>query len=290
MLRSLPGKINKRGRQFSAIVARCRQVKSLMSALLAFIMVVSSILLHAKVALAGRPLVVDDAAPVALGHLEIEFGLSHSRPHSGGREQAWPAITVAYGLIQRLEIGLSIQRVNHDLRGEAPVKGFEDLHLATKFSIVEETDKFPAAAFSLDVKVPTANKSKGLSTGRFDQAFTLVLSKAYAPAGLHLHFGYLVVDSPKNAKLKNVTRGGIAADYALNPELALVGEVFGASRGGSGEKNEAAFQLGLRYAINPRFVLDAAAGRSLRQSGASVQGTAGLTWTVDVANLLKLGN
>jgi hypothetical protein len=32
-------------------------------------------------------------------------------------------------------------------------------------------------------------------------------------------------------------------------------------------------------------VLDAAAGRSLRGSGPTVEGTAGLTWTIDVAGL-----
>ncbi|MGH7798624.1 MAG: transporter [Candidatus Binatia bacterium] len=248
------------------------------------------IVVQATQSLAGRPLVVDDAAPVPPGHLEIEFGLSHARPVGGGREQAWPVMTLAYGVIERFEIGLGIQRVNNDGRGEAPVKGFEDLHIATKFNIIEETEALPAAAFSLDVSLPTANRAKGLSTGNSDQAFTLILSKGYAPGGLHLNLGYLLVRSPRNAKLKNRLRGGIAADYVVHPALAFVGEVFGASRAGNGEKNEAAFQLGLRYAINPRFVLDAAAGRSLRSSGASVHVTAGLTWTIDIANILKGGN
>jgi hypothetical protein len=238
---------------------------------------------------AARPLVVDDAAPVAAGQLEIEFGSSHARLHGGGREQAWPVIALAYGLTDRLEIGLSIQRVNHDRRNEPAVRGFEDLHLMSKLSIVEETDLFPAAAFSLDVKLPTARSSKALSTGKFEEAFSLIFSKAYAPLGLHLNIGYLLVNSPRNAKLKNRLRGGLAGDYALRPELTLVAEVFGASRVASAESNEAAFQLGLRYAVAKSLMLDAAAGRSLRFSGANLQGTAGLTWTVDVADLLKFG-
>lgn len=246
--------------------------------------------LQATPSLAGRPLVVDDAAPVAPGHLELEFGLSHARPADGGREQAWPVMTLAYGVIESLEIGLGIQRVNNDGPAEAPVKGFEDLHIATKLTISEETEALPAAAFSLDVSLPTANRAKGLSTGNSEQAFTLILSKAYAPGALHLNFGYLLVHSPRTAKLKNRLRGGIAADYAVHPAMAFVGEVFGASRAGKGERNEAAFQLGVRYAINPRFILDAAAGRSLRSSGASVQVTAGLTWTFDIVKLLKGGN
>ncbi len=261
-----------------------------MSVLASLLIAALLIVLEATHSLAGRPLVVDDAAPVAPGHLELEFGFSHARPAGGGSEQAWPVMTVAYGVIEWLEIGARIQRVNNNDPREAPVKGFEDLHIATKFSISEETEALPAAAFSLDVSVPTANRAKGLSTGNSEQAFTLILSKGYAPGGLHLNLGYLLVHSPRNAKLKNQLRGGIAVDYAVQPVLAFVGEVFGASRAGKGERNEAAFQLGVRYAINPGFVLDAAAGRSLRSSGASVQVTTGLTWTIDIANFVMGGN
>ena len=70
-------------------------------------------------------------------------------------------------------------------------------------------EALPAAAFSLDVSVPTANRAKGLSTGNSEQAFTLILSKGYAPGGLHLNLCYLLVHSPRNAKLKNQLRGGI---------------------------------------------------------------------------------
>ncbi|HEX2229750.1 MAG TPA: transporter [Candidatus Binatia bacterium] len=246
-----------------------------------------SVLTRANISLAGRPLAVDDAAPVAPGQLEVEFGLTHGRLDGGGREQAWPAMTMAYGLVERLEIGLSIQRVNHDRRAEPALKGFEDLHLASKLTVFEETDALPAVALSLDVKIPTGSKSKGLSTGKFDEAFTFIFSKAYAPLGIHVNLGYLLVDSPRNAKLRNRLRGGIATDYALNGELILVGEVFGAARAGQEEQNEAAFQLGFRYALTKSVVFDAAAGRSLRRAGPKLQGTTGLTWTIDAANLFK---
>jgi Putative MetA-pathway of phenol degradation len=248
------------------------------------------VLTGATVSLAGRPLVVDDAAPVPAGNVEVEFGVSHARLRGGGREQAFPVIMAAYGVIDSLEIGLGTQRVNNDLSGEAPARGFEDLHFLSKLRIMEESEVWPAAALSADVSVPTANKVKGLSTGNSAQALTLILSKLYGPAGSHLNLGYLLVDSPRGQKLKNRFTGGIAGEYAMNESLTLVGEVFGASRAAKGDKNEAAFQLGVRYALTPGLVLDAAAGRSLRSSGASVQATLGLTWTLDIANYLKNGN
>ena len=244
----------------------------------------------AKASRAGRPLVVDDAAPVAVGHVEVEIGLSHTRVHGGGRQQAVPTLTTAYGIIDRLEIGLGIQRVNHDQGGDAPLRGFEDLHLLTKFTVIEETEVLPAATFSLDLSVPTANKAKGRSTGKSDQAFTFIMSKLHDLTGLHLNLGYLWVDSPRGAKLKNRLRGGFAAEYGIHPGTALVGEVFGSSRASKDDQNEAAFQLGARYALTPGLVVDAAGGRSLRSSGARVQVTLGLTWTIGIANYLKNGN
>ena len=155
---------------------------------------------------------------------------------------------------------------------------------------MQESRTLPAVSFSLDVELPTANKSKGLSTGKFSETFTLILSKSCAPANINLNLRYLVAGKPKGSELKNVISGGIAADYALRSGLVAVGEVFAASRAESGAPNEAAFQLGMRYAVTPRFVLDAAAGRSLRNSGAVIQGTAGLTWTIDTATIFPFGH
>jgi hypothetical protein len=94
---------------------------------------------------------------------------------------------------------------------------------------------------------------------------------------LHLNLGCLLVDSPRGAQLNNRLRGGIAADYGIHPAIAVVGELFDSSRASKGEKNEAAFSAWTRYALNSSLVLDVAAGRSLRSSGASFLGTAGLT-------------
>ena len=244
-------------------------------------------LLQTASAFAGRPLVTDDAFPVPSGQVQIEFGMSYNRPAGGGRELTWPVASIAYGLIKRLETSLSIQRVDNADRGEMPVAGFQDIHLGAKLIFVEEIAGWPAMSLALDIKLPTANESKGLSTGKSDQGFTLIFSKDLAPIELDLNLGYLRVGSAKNEKLKNVISGGIAAQYALRPEVVLVGEIFGASRSDQGSPNQAAFQLGLRYAATPQLVLDTAAGRSLRPTGSDFQITAGLTWTHDFATLIS---
>lgn len=235
---------------------------------------------------AGRPLVIDDAAAVAPSHLEIELGLTQLRPHGGGREQQWPVATAAYGVGKGLELGLGIQRISQDLRGESPVQGFEDLHLTAKYNFLTEGGHLPDAALSLDIKVPTANRGKGLTTGSSDQNLILILSKSYAPVSFHLNLGYLIVDSPSGEKLKNRIHGGAAVEWPFRDRWTLVGEILGAARESRGAPNEADFQAGFRYQVSPRLTFDAAAGRSLRAVGTQVQGTIGLTLTFDVLRLL----
>jgi hypothetical protein len=237
--------------------------------------------------LAGRPLVIDDANPVLEKHVELELGLAHIRPHDGGREQRFPIIGVTYGLHERLELGVGIQRANDDGKESAPVKGFEDLHLTSKFKFLDEGAVMPALALSLDVKTPTANRRKGLGSGRWNESFLLIATKAIASVILHLNWGYALVDSPPRQHLKDIVSGGLALEWIIAERWVFVAEAFGSSREAKSEPNQADFQLGSRYLLTPQIVLDAAVGRSFRSSGADFQGTAGLTWTFDVHKLFS---
>lgn len=245
-----------------------------------------ALFLFAPTVHAGRPLVIDDVAPVAAGHVEIEAGFSHARPRGGGRVQSAPSVGFAYGVLERLEVGLAIQRVNHAERGAAPLRGFEDLHVNAKYKFVDEAPLLPAFAAAFDLKLPTANRSKGRSTGKTDETLLLIASKSFAPLALHSNFGYTIVGRVSDAHLRNRWRGGSAVEWALDGQWSLVGEVFGVSRAEQGGKNEADFQLGARHQLLPSLILDFAAGRSLRSAGNAFRATFGFTWTIDPRKLI----
>jgi len=115
----------------------------------------------------------------------------------------------------------------------------------------------------------------------------LIGAKSLAVLAVHANLDYTIDGNLAGAKLRNRLRGGSAMEWALAPQWSIVGEITGASRAEIGGKNEADFQLGARYALQPTPVLDFAAGRSLRASGTTVQGTVGLTWTIDVFKLFR---
>jgi len=239
-------------------------------------------------AFAGRPLLIDDATPVSENNIEIEFGLFQARSHQGDREQKFPVIGVTYGLYQNLEVGLAIQRVNDDSKGSPRVMGFEDLHLTSKYKFVDETSVIPALAFSLDIKIPSANQKKGLSTGKWEEGLLLIATKSISPVVLSLNVGCLIVNRPSE-NTKHRILGGLSLEWPFAQSWSAVGEVFGASQEAAHEHNEAAFQVGFRYFLTSQIVLDAAVGRSLTSTGNAIRGTVGLTWTVDMARILSNG-
>ena len=219
-------------------------------------------------------------------HLEVEFGMSTEHDRSDPPEHGWPNLALAYGIYPRFEIGVGIRRINRE--GEPRSRsqhGFEDLHLTAKYNVSEETSLLPAFSVDLDVKLPTANRSKGLSTGKSDQSLRTSATKNFQSVAAHLNWAYTLVQSPPGEKLKNRIFGGAAIEWLFRPDLTFVAEVFAASRPARGEANELEFQTGIKYALTPRLVLDAGLGRSLRTVGTAVQGTAGLTWTTDLGKL-----
>ncbi len=243
--------------------------------------ILSAAVFYAGELLAGRPLVVDDAHPVEAGNVQLVWGFTHSIPSNSGRDQQVPAISASYGVYKNLEAGLSIQRTNTDLKGEAPVRGFQDLHLFTKYRFVEEVEKgyVPAMTFAFDLKIPTANRHKGLTTGRFDEGFLFIATKHFFPAAFDLNLGYTVVGRRKGENLENQFFGGVAVRYGINQNWRLVGDVYGLTRPARGENPDGNFQFGVRYHYGEFTMFDAAVGRSLLPSGNRFQATFGVTWS-----------
>ena|SRR5215467_806772 len=233
---------------------------------------------NASTVLGDPPLVVDDAKPVAQGAWRFDWVMVLSQPEKGAREIDLPVVALTYGIFKRMDFGLGIQRIKSDAHGEPSIQGFQDLHLASKFNLIEE-ETIPAVSFSLDVKVPTANRQKGLTTGKSDENLLLIATKHFFPLGIDLNFGYSIIGSPPDEHLKNRFFGGLALRYGLSERWRLVGDVYGQSREAKGEKNEANFQIGMRFRPDLPVFFDAAIGRSLLPSGTRIQGTLGMTWS-----------
>ena len=232
---------------------------------------------HSGEVFAGRPLVVDDALTVAADNIEVEFGFTHTLPEKGGRDQQFPIMAATYGVIKDLEVGLTIQRTNTDLKKYKSLSGFQDLNLNAKYDFLTGENYDLSLAFNL--KAPTANSHRGLTTGRFDETFLFLATKDFFPAAVDLNLGYIVVGKRKGENLENRFFGGVALRYSVSENWRIVGDLYGLSRATRGPNAEGNFQVGLRYHLGEFTMFDAAAGRSLLSSGHRFQATCGVTWS-----------
>jgi hypothetical protein len=164
-------------------------------------------------AYAGRPLTIDDAAPVSEGHVEVELGY-HFKNTIDERDHRLPVMTLAYGLTRNLEAGLGLQYIMKDPRPGGRREGFDDVHLAAKYRFLEQGPYIPSLAGALDVKIPIKGRRAGLSSGRFDQHFLLLATKSFGPLDLDVNAGYLLVDSPPGEKLRN---GSSSEKFSVKP-------------------------------------------------------------------------
>ncbi len=116
---------------------------------------------------AGRPLNIDDAAPVDAGRWQLETGVAYrgDRPN----ELFQLPVTFAYGLWPGLEVGATSggQLVDRG-PGSDGVGGPIDLSLTAKWRFVRDERRAFALTVLPTVKLPIADDDRGLGTGGTD--------------------------------------------------------------------------------------------------------------------------
>lgn len=242
------------------------------------------LLVSAMPAYAGRPLAVDDAAPLEWGRMKVEVATA-LKTSEEAYDLAAP-FNLALGVTPWLEVGMSpsVVYVNNPEASPRRAGGIGDLVLAAKAAL-------PFEPFNLDLalvpslKIPTADEGRGLGTGDVDRGVVLIVTKVFTELQkLHFNAGYTVVGKSRESRLRDVLFMGIAGETTLpglaEQQLQFVAELFGttpAEQDGSGDLQA---RLGMRYLLAAEWTLDAAVGRSLTaHPQVEFFATVGLTWT-----------
>jgi len=151
---------------------------------------------------AARPLETDDAGTVDPGSVEVELGVAFQSDSSA--ELLETPIGIKTGVFPWLDVGLGFgwQRLH-----EAGVteSGITDLEMGAKWNFLCETNGLPAMSLTAGVKLPTADKGKGLGSGETDWDVTVVLSKALTERLTgHLNAGYGFIGCPTGEDVGDV--------------------------------------------------------------------------------------
>jgi len=235
---------------------------------------------------AGRPLVTDDAYPIEPGRLQVEAGVELETSANGYNLTA--PLSVGGGLTNWLDVSIKPSVLFAEDQEGLPRQagGIGDLVLQAKA-------RFPFTPPDLvitlipNLKIPTANESLGLGTGKVDGGARLAISKAFTKMQrLHCNVGYTAVGTASNVDLQNQFFVGLAGETSI-PGLAedrwqFVAEVFGTTAEQSVGPGDIQGHLGRRYDVTEDFILDGAIGRSFTVNPpVEFFAPIGLTWVFD---------
>lgn len=231
---------------------------------------------------AGRPLVIDDATPVARGEFEMEAGVNF---FDDGPLRHWDfPLALAYGLSQRWEVSLGSGGQLEE-RGELEaddrlVTGLSDVILATKLKFADQQQLWADHALSLSVKLPTTSRHKGLSTGEVDYDLTWIASRRLTPkTGVHLNVGHTWLTDPPDEPIDDVFHYGLAFGYQFSERIEFVAETFANTPLDRLASTAVFINGGLRWQAAPNLVLDAAIGAGLSGKVPDFTATVGFTWS-----------
>jgi hypothetical protein len=248
-----------------------------------------------------RPLVTEDPEPIGAGRVVVEGGMdaAHNQeyPASGLKGNLWrlPTLGISLGLSSIVE--LQIDGGLHDQltiteRKAAPLTGLltatgtsthdvEDIVIATKIRLLQETAGRPAVGIRLGTKLPTASNESGLGLGTTDFYASLLGAKTVQSIRVVGNLGVGILSDPisGNRHTEALTYG-VSLARAVTQPAELVGELNGRLSTGTtfpGTESRGTLKLGGRYTQGPiRF--DAGVFFGLTSIDPTIGVTAGFTY------------
>jgi len=244
--------------------------------------VMSGLLACAGVAVAGRPLAIDDADPVDPGQFEFEAGAAYEHD-SDCKHWDFP-FGLTYGLFPRVEMGVGFGgqfEERTELLAESGEEecvrehGVGDLVVGAKWQFIPSCPLGARHAFVPSVKFPTSDEDKGLGSGETDCDLTWIASRSIGEkAGVHVNVGYSWIGGPDD----DVLHYGLALDCQMMDSVQWVGEVFAERESAAGADTVVQYNTGFRWNPIESVTMDLAGGSRITGDAADFTATAGLTW------------
>lgn len=98
--------------------------------------------------------------------------------------------------------------------------GLGDVLLRGRYYVVNESAFMPGVQVTARVKVPTADREKGLGTGKWDEGVGVSLRKQiFGSFLIFLNGGYTIIGKPPGAELRNRWSYDVGLGYAFTPTL-----------------------------------------------------------------------
>lgn len=230
-------------------------------------------LLIAGTAIAGPPLITDDAGTVEVGTVEVELNGSspYDKETNAGvttkNNTTDAEMKLTTGLYRNLGISLAIPytvsaRVKENDQQTVKTDGLGDMSVELKCALAEFTGV--TVAIKPSVILPTGNYSSGLSEGRWQFGATLIATREFAEGkyALHTNLGYehhsYRSDVVKDSARSNIWSGSIAGEGKLMDGFLVVVDFGLASNPDTGSNELPVYALtGVSYEMNSHLGINA---------------------------------
>lgn len=210
----------------------------------------------------GRPVRVEDAAPVERYAFELQLAPVRLEREGGGAYTWEIAPELAYGILPRtqVEVGLPFAFADGG-EGEARTEGLAGIEIAALHNLNVETRTLPALAVAAEVLLPVGSLAP-------DETYTSlkgIATRTFSWARFHVNGQYTFgPDAGAGDRVGEASRwmAGIAVDRTLPlRSLLLTADVFAEQPLVDDEEPGWTAEAGFRYQTSPQFNIDAGIGR-----------------------------
>lgn len=234
----------------------------------------------------ARPTVSNPAEFQRPGVLQLEMGYdANFRSKGNFADQQDVPIALRFAVSRRVLLELDTDSP-YTLKDPTGLRntGAGDTQLGIQFVLQHERKSRPGLAFAYYIKLPTADATRGLGSGRVDHNFIGLISKTINKTTIDFNVIYLLAGRTSSNGHASSGQAAFAVTQNLTKRFGVQGEISGYSR--NDQQTGAMFALGVvTYQLNRRMVLDSGVRFGLTSGTPRVGVVAGIT--IGVADLYK---
>jgi len=162
------------------------------------------------------------------GLLQFEYGYDGDFcAPDADRDQAGTA-TVIFNATEDLQFEFDFDTFHALTNNSSQVAtGIGDAYISAQLTMLSEAQQSPSLGFAYLVKLPTANESKGLGTGRVDHKLEFLVSKKVKSADVDFNASLLVNGDSNTHGWETGYQLALGFSAELKRSCSLQGEIFG---------------------------------------------------------------
>jgi hypothetical protein len=229
----------------------------------------------------NRPTVANPADITQYGVLELEYGWDRLWPERNVHQTSFGGL-LKFAMLCDVELRWNTTSFLSQTDPTGTHRTFGDNWLGPQVRFYRQTKRVPSLAFGYSVKIPSASTQAGLGTGRWDHAFTLLVSKDIA----HFHFDFnatqFLIGRPNASGFDTNQQLNLAFSRFIRGRLQFTGEFYGNTRLAM-TPGFASSLWALTYTVVPQLVIDGGFEAGLTSGGPHRHAFVGFTYAI--ANL-----